>query len=131
VTALSESLTEAQRGAMKALTKAIIAGKMGDEDAQARLERIGLTDAVDTVQWLAALEVLRDLGGNVAEPLASRSVSSETEPATDRQLAFMRELAEKAGVVIPERPFTKDRASEAISQLKAGTFDPDKWEVPF
>ena len=127
MTALSDALTEAQAGAMKALTKAIIAGQMGDEEAKARLENIGLTDLVDTGHWLASLEVLRELGGtleNGAKPLGEPT-------ATSRQMDYLRSLADDKGVVLPDRPWSQSKASEAITQLKAGTFDPASWEVPF
>jgi len=127
VTALSEALTEAQAGAMKALTKAILAGQMGDEEAKARLETIGLTDVVDSTHWLASLEVLRELGGtleNGAKPLGEPT-------ATARQMDYLRSLADDKGIALPDRPWTQSKASEAITQLKAGTFDPAAWEIPF
>jgi len=53
-----------------------------------------------------------------------------TDPATDAQMSLVRRLAKEAGVEAPES-LTKPQASQVIEELKAGTFDPAAWTVPF
>jgi hypothetical protein len=130
VTALDENREASQDAAIKALGKRFVRSfdEPNPEDYRIQLHALGFLDDVGIGFMLCGWAILRQ---EREQPPAAAAAKQPDEPATDRQLAVMRELAEKAGVVIPERPFTKDRASEAISQLKAGTFDPDKWEVPF
>jgi len=125
MSALSESLEAHQKGAVKAIAKALRAAAMGDDEAKERLARIGLTDAVDTSHWLAAIEIERELGA--AEPVASRAAATEERPASDAQWNRIRRDCKTAGVEVPQGPLTMRQASETIEALAAGTYEP----VPF
>lgn len=53
------------------------------------------------------------------------------EPATEKQLAFISDLAYQKNVDAPDGPLSKAQASEVIDALQKGTYEPDKWTVPF
>ena len=125
MSALSESLEAHQKGAVKAIAKAVIAAHMGDDEAKERLAAMGLTDDVDTDRFLAALGILRELGAS--EPVASRAAATEERPASDAQWNRIRRDCKAAGVEVPQGPLTMRQASETIEQLAAGTYEP----VPF
>jgi hypothetical protein len=134
MTPLSDALTAAQRSALAALEKAYVSGSCTTDQFTDGLESCGITDAVDIVFLLAALNVLREWG--VSAPTMTERVTRENgnEPASDKQKAFItRLLGEKniAPTDMPDGPFTKGQASELIDQLQDGTYDAEKWRVPF
>jgi hypothetical protein len=128
--ALTDALRASQAKAVAALGKAYIRrdDEPDDELFRALLLKIGLDDEVAIGFLLQGWSVLREY--REPAPGEQRPAVAD-EPATQAQLDYMRKLADDAGVVVADRPFTKHRASEAISQLKSGTFNPDEWEVPF
>ena len=117
MTALSEALLTAQRGALAAMQKAYVRGAMNSEGLEARMEEIGCTDSTDGALFIAALDVLRDLG---AEPVngAQAPKADEPKPATDSQWKLIRKLADERGQVAPDGPLTKSQASDAITALQ-------------
>jgi nucleotide-binding universal stress UspA family protein len=128
VTPLSDALTAAQRSALAALEKAYVAGLIERDDAHVALETIGIIDHVDRAFLFSALDVLREWG--VSAPTMSERVVEE-QPATEKQLDYLRKLAEGKGAPVPDKQLTKASASEAINELQNGTYDPEKWCVPF
>jgi hypothetical protein len=54
-----------------------------------------------------------------------------SDVASDKQMAYIASLSDSKGVVAPDGPLTKVQASEVIDSLQNGSYDPDKWTVPF
>jgi hypothetical protein len=132
MTALAEALLAAQRQAIGALAKPYLAGNLAVDEVTARLIGMGCNDVIDQTQLLAAWDVLGEWG--VAAPKATQAEPQRdpaTEPASEAQLKYLRDLADKKGTTAPDGQLTKARASEAIEQLKAGTYNPDEWTAPF
>jgi hypothetical protein len=130
VTALSDALQAAQQRAVAALGKAYVGGTLDADEVTGNLHAIGLRDDLDRLQWLSALDVLREHG---AQPPAEQTAKRNGEPeqATDAQWKYLRTLADERKMTAPAGPLTKEQASTVIEQLKAGTYDPDAWAVPF
>jgi len=132
VTALSDALAATQARAVAALAKRYVGGTLGeDETPEAVLGRIGLNDPTDTAHLIAAWDFLRESGATPPAEVATHETTAKVEPASDKQWDYLRKLADEKGTTAPDGPLTKAQASEAISQLQAGTYDPDKWTVPF
>jgi hypothetical protein len=136
VTPLSDALTAAQRSALAALEKALVAGLISAEDFSAALASFGISDAVDTAFLLAALDVLREWG--VSAPTMSERVAREDvirQKATEGQVSYILDLLKKGGhdslVEADLRALSFDKASVLIDQLKAGKYDASEWDVPF
>jgi hypothetical protein len=130
VTPLSDALTAAQRSALAALEKAYVAGKVEPEALVASLEAVGISDPVDTAFLLASLDVLREWGVS-APTMTERVAEAKMEPASDKQWALIRRLCEEKAVPVPDQALTKAQASEAITAIQNGSYDPEKWAVPF
>jgi hypothetical protein len=132
VTALSDALAAAQARAVAALAKQYVGGQIASGEVVDRLRGCGLTDDVDTRAWLASLDVIREAGAQ-APTEARPAPSSNGEPAraSQRQLDYIGKLSNERGVVVETAGLTSARASEIINELKAGTYDPAKDEVPF
>ena len=130
MTALADALAAAQVRAVAALAKSYMAGRITAEDLAAGLTGIGLTDEVDGERYLRALELLREHG---AQPPAETKPAPkpEDETATDAQLALIAKLVKEKRAPAPDLPLSKAQAHEVIDTLKAGTYDPVKWSVPF
>ncbi len=134
MSALAEALVAAQRRALVALEKSYV--HLGDaEDGPGRdalrnaLDTIGCTDKVEQDQLIACLEVIRAMGGDV--PTAPTN-GGGPKLISDAQRTFIGDLVKRAGVSAPDLAgLTHEQASELISSLKAGTYDPAKWSVPF
>jgi hypothetical protein len=129
--ALTDALRASQAKAVAALGKAYIRrdDEPDDELFRALLLKIGLDDEVAIGFLLQGWSVLREYREPApAEQQAPKQLDAEASPA---QMNLLRKLADEKGVALPDRPFTKQRAHEAIDALKAGTFNPDEWEVPF
>jgi hypothetical protein len=83
VTPLSDALTAAQRSALAALEKAYVAGEIEEREDFARaLGSFGVTDTVDIVFLLSALDVLREWGVS-APTMTERVIEAKVRP--DRQ----------------------------------------------
>ena len=130
MTALAEALLAAQRQAVAALGRAYVAGALDAESLASQLAAVGATDVLDQAALLASLDVLREYGQTPA-PAPPPQPDPETEPATERQIAFLASLADSKGTLAPDGPLTKAQASQAITELKSGSYDPDKWRAPF
>jgi hypothetical protein len=132
VSALAEALVAAQRRSLATLEKAYVAGAIEAEPMIEAMEACGITDAVDRAFLIASLDVLKEWG--VAAPTMTERVARENgepEKASDKQLDFIRKLAGERKVEAPNRALTKVEASDAIKQLQDGTYDVQKWTVPF
>lgn len=129
MSALAEALVAAQRRALQAVEKAYVAGQLDGEEATARLTECGITDPVDLAYLLAALDVLKEWGAPVpAEPKGN----GETDKASDKQLQLIADLCKRKNLLAPDPDLlTKAQASEIIDSIDQGTYDPEKWTVPF
>lgn len=139
MTALSDALAAAQARALSALAKSYVTSSPEDDDAmqsqkelvRATLDEIGCRDSVEQDQWLAALDVLRAAGANVPAEQRTNGAKPEDEKATDAQWKLIKRLCDERSVPYPSEPITKAQAHEIIDTLKAGSYDADKWSVPF
>jgi hypothetical protein len=135
VSALAEALVAAQRRAISALEKGYVAGRIERETAIAALDGIGCTDAVDRDRLLLALDTIREWGAQL--PAEAKPANGDAEPAkaTGAQVTYAQSLFAKANAVPLEesdlRNMPRDRISALIESLKAGTYDPSAWDVPF
>lgn len=130
MTALAEALLAAQRSAIGAASKAFVAGHLNEAELLELLDEIGCRDAADQGYLLASLHVLERFGAP-APKATQAEPKPENEPATDGQWKYLRDLADRAQTTAPDGPLTKAQASTVIEQLKAGTYNPDEWTVPF
>ena len=132
MSALADALAAAQARVVAALAKQYVGGAIDDETVRADLESVGLTDEVDTARLLAAWVILRATGQTPpAEATPQTDHKPKDETATDAQLAYIAKLVKDAAVPAPDLPLSKAQASEVIETIKAGTYDPVKWSVPF
>lgn len=133
MTPLAEALTAAQRRALGALEKAYVAGQIEAETLTASLEAAGITDPIDLAFLLSALDVLREWG--VAAPNLTERVADAERKATDAQGKYAQDLLQRGGrSALAEddlRALTSERISDLIDSLKAGSYDPSAWDVPF
>lgn len=128
MTPLSDALVAAQTRALATLQKAYVAGAIDAEAFTLGAEACGIHNPVDMAHLLAALDVMREWGAALpAEP----NGKPKPEPATDKQKAFIADLCQRANVPYPDDVRTKDEAHEIIESLQAGTYDAEKWRVPF
>ena len=129
---LGEALAAAQRQAIGALAKPYVAGNIGTEEVTSRLAEIGCNDVTDTAQLLAAWDVLQEYGAPAPKPTQPEPQKSpEHEPASEAQTRYIAKLADERGTTAPDYRLSKENASKVIEQLKAGTYNPDEWTVPF
>ncbi len=133
--ALAEALVAAQRRAVTVLEKAYVAGAFADDALREQLDALGCSDAVDQGYLVHALDVLRAYGGPL--PTEPRPSAEPTEPlkATDAQVKLAQSLFQRADLVpLAEadlRNLPRERVSQLIESLKAGTYDASTWDVPF
>lgn len=132
MSALSEALDHSQAKALAALFKGYTrrADEPDDELFAGLMHKIGLDDDVQIAFLLAAWRIMRDdrealPAGNGVAP------QSEPEPASDAQLALIRKLCDERKLEPPNKPLTKQTATQVIDEIKAGRYDPAKWTVPF
>lgn len=131
VNALSDALAVAQARTVQTLSRSFLAAQIDSGALTASLDGIGLTDKIEQAQLIACLEALAEAGASLPSTNGAKP-QAESEPASDKQLAFIRDLCDRKGVVAPgDVPLTKEQASEIIDSLNAGTYDPDKWTAPF
>lgn len=132
MSALSDYLEASRASVVKALGKRYMAGTLGeDQTPEGVLASVGLNDPTDTAYQIAAWDFLKESGAEPPEEAKPARDAPDQQPATDKQLAFIAKLADGKGVVGPELPLSKERASECIEQLQNGSYDPDKWNPPF
>lgn len=133
MTALSDALTAAQRSALAALEKAYVAEKIDADAFHEALTACGITDQVDQAFLVASLDVLKEWG--VSAPTMTERVARENgepEKASDKQRQLILDLCKRKQVSAPDLAgLTKPKASELIDSLNDGSYDPQKWSVPF
>lgn len=114
------------------MEKQYVAGRIDADDAAALMDAIGVTDGVDQTRLLASLDAIREYGAALPNE-ADTTAPKPPELATQAQLELIKRLiAEKGnGVYPPDGPLTKVDAHAVIDSLKAGTYDPLKWTIPF
>ena len=136
MTALADALVAGQRRAVAAIEKQYAAGRIEADTVKERLDAIGLTDTVDQERLLAALDTIMEYGAALpAEP--TNGAERPQEPATDAQRArIKRDIAQRHGDdaathIASEPSLTKAQASEIIDSIAKGTFELDKYWIPF
>lgn len=128
MTPLSDALTAAQQRALSALGKAYVGGQVEREAYIESLKACGVTDPVDLAYLLASLDVLREWGA----PVPAETNGKPEEPMSDKQRGFIDQLVREKNVTAPDLDgLTKAKASDLINELQAGTYDPQKWQIPF
>jgi hypothetical protein len=131
VTPLSDALTAAQRRALAALEKAYVAGAIESDKLREGLHACGVSDDVDISYLTHALDLLREWGA----PVPAEPNGGEPKKATEGQVKFIVDLLKKGnhGPLAEQdlRALTFDRASALIDALKAASYDPAEWDVPF
>lgn len=131
MTALSEAVHQAQRSAIAALGKRYIAGKEKDINLPVLLDSFGATDDIEKDTLISCWIYLRETGSQAPEAPAQESRSAENDMASQKQLDLIARLCDEKGMVYPDTPLTKQQAHEIINSIKAGTYNPDQWAVPF
>lgn len=131
MSALAEALTAAQRRALGAVEKAYVAGLIDGDGATKLLDSFGATDDVERGYLFAALEVVKMFGAAPpAEPKPANDWKSE--PMSESQRKRIERDCDAKQLPHPDfAGMTKGQASEVIESLGAGTYDPDKWSIPF
>ena len=128
---LSDALVAAQSRAVAALGKQYVGGTMDEDAVRIALDSIGLQDPADTNRWLAALTIIRETGAAVPTGNGG-SAERPPEPMSGAQRSLIERLVQEKGVTPPDlEQRTKQEAHEIIDTLKAGTYDPQKWSIPF
>lgn len=131
MTALSEAVHQAQRAAIAALGKRYIAGKEQDINLPVLLDSFGATDDIEKDTLISCWIYLRETGSQAPEAPAQESRSAENDMATDKQLKAIERMCDERKLISPDLPLTKQQAHEIIESIKAGTYNPDQWAVPF
>ena len=129
MTALAEALLAAQRQAIGAASKAFVAGTLNETDLFELLDDIGARDTVEQAQLLASLHALQRFGATAPQPTRTEPRGDDLE--TEAQRKLIDRLADDRGLAAPGYKLTKANASKVIEELKAGTYNPDSWAVPF
>ena len=136
MTALADALVAGQRRAVAAIEKQYATGRIEADTVKERLDAIGLTDTVDQERLLAALDTIMEYGAALpAEP--QNGSERPQEPATDAQRARVKKDVallhgdDAAQHIASEPSLTKAQASEIIGGIAKGTFELEKWWVPF
>jgi hypothetical protein len=132
VTALDDALAAAQSKAIAALGKRYVRSAEPPEDEAVRSEfaAVGFNDELGVSFLLAAWKILREQGEQAPDAQEPRR-DTKPEPATEPQLKFIRKLCDEKQVPYPDEPLSKANAHEVIESLRAGTYDAEKWQVPF
>lgn len=128
MTALAEALAAAQAKALAALEKAYVRGALDAEALTQRMNEIGCTETLDQDLLVAALDTLKEYGAT--EPAYTEK--RNTEKPTDAQANYIKRLAGEKGYEVPDLAgCTRVQASEIIDTMNRGTYDPEKWSLPF
>jgi hypothetical protein len=127
--ALSDALRASQAKAVAALGRRYVRGERepNPDEYLDQFAGMGLTDDISAKHLLASWLVLRIEGEQPPVEQAQRRV----EPATDAQWARIRRDCDARSLVAPSGPLSKSAASEVIEAIAAGTYDPEKYDVPF
>lgn len=131
MTALADALSAAQARAMNAIQKAYLAGKIDREAADSQLQTVGATDDVDRAALLDALDTIQHYGAQA--PQEKQNGGGKVH-ASDKQKDYLRKLVTDGNDQAPTEwigYLSKDEASKAIEDIKAGRFDINDWQVPF
>jgi len=112
------------------LERAYVAGHIDGETLTARLNECGVTDTVEQVFLLAALDVLKEWGVT-APNMSERVTAAKVEPATEAQWARIRRDCKERNLDAPDAELTKAQASNVIEAIAAGTYDAKTFSVPF
>lgn len=134
MSALADALAAAQSRAVAALGKQYVGGQLHEDEVRVLLDGIGLNDPTDRDHWIAALNIIRDTGATLPNGDAP---AQRKEPATAAQRERIKRDVEKlhgdaaATTLASEPTLTKAQASEIISSIVAGSFDLERWAVPF
>jgi hypothetical protein len=114
------------------MEKHYVAGRIEEVEALELMENVGLTDAIDQTRLIAALDAIREYGAPLpSEPRGNGDTPKSDDKATDAQLALIAKLEAEKKVAGPDLPITKAQAHEIIDALKSGSYDADKYSVPF
>jgi hypothetical protein len=129
MTALSDALTAAQAKAISALERAYLHGMIDQGDLSTALAAIGARDVLEQGELFACLDVLVEYGAAApAEQGPTRQDATATAPQRD----LIAKLRGERGLEPYDYPgITKQQASEIITALQRGTYDPAQWEAPF
>jgi hypothetical protein len=128
MSALSEALAQSQRQTISALSKAYIAGRIDGDDLLRGLDESGSTDRVDQEHLIVCLNLLREHG---QEAPTNAPPAKVDRPASPEFIEFLQRLADEKGTVLPDYPLSNEQGKKIRDQLKAGTYNPDEWTVPF
>jgi hypothetical protein len=129
MTALSDTLAAAQGRALAALERAYLRDLLDAESFASSCDAIGARDVLERADLLACLDVLREYGAT--EP-PSASNGQPPKMISERQRDYIKSLADDRGVVSPDTAgLTAAKASELITALQRGTYNPDDWDLPF
>lgn len=133
MTALAEALTAAQRQAIASAERAYIAGIIDHEGLITLLDEMGCTDKIEQGYLWAALETLKQLGASAPTARDAKPADAwKTEPMSEAQRRKIVGDCDARSVPYPDfEGLTKGQASEIIESIKVGTYDPDKWAIPF
>lgn len=130
MTPLSDALTAAQRRALQVLEKAYVAGSLEAPQFVLALNQMGCGDEIDQGHLMAALNELKAWGAPV--PAETNGAPKKDDPVTAPQLQLIGKLCREKKLEHPDYAgLTKAQASEIISALQDGIYDPAKWKVPF
>ena len=135
VTALDFALGDARRAAIVALGKRYVRStdEPDPDEYRAEFKALGFNDEVAVEFLLVGWRILRETGAEApaeTKPTPEQP-TAETEPATDKQWGFIRQLCREKNLAEPDTSLTKATASTVIEQLQAGTYKPEEWAVPF
>lgn len=126
---LADALAAAQTRAVAAIGKALVAGRIDQEQADLELVQAGCSDETDRAALLAALALVAKHG---AQPPAEPRPTVDRSKLTDAQAAFIDRLVKEKGVEPPDLAgVSRDQASKLIGELQNGTYDPARWSIPF
>jgi hypothetical protein len=130
MSALAEALLAAQRQAVGLLAKAYVVGAVTQEHFLEALDAIGLRDGVEQGLLLASLETVKQLGGE-APKAAGATAPKMPEQPSDAQQKLIAKLCKEKNHVEPDWIASKEQASEIITALQNGSYNPAAYSVPF
>ena len=100
-----------------------------DDLYRAGFHSIGIDDDRAIGFLLAGWKVLREQRADAPGEQAVNG--AKVEQASDPQWTLIRKLAAEKQTEPPDAALTKAQATQVIDQLKAGTYKPEQWAVPF
>jgi len=126
---LLEVLEEQRKQSLKLLRLAYIgrADEPDDELYAGLIHGMGIEDDIAIAWLLACWKIQRENRALGDSP----TPAPKDDKATPRQLDYIKKLAGEKGYAPPDEPLTKAQAGEIIDSMMSGSYDPDKWRVPF